>query len=773
MKSSLLKSEINAETLTAIFKELSSIYKVKDVDPKRKEFIIKQVKKFGYLPYPHIKALEELSPAETLVGLEEKLSLNLTWQDGKFKFKGNEISAVRRAGFSNSGWIKTEQHSIKLINLAGLGNGNKSQEPGRFIDWLKQLLILPSGNLEKGILATTAYLIPFHPRDFGCAYLPTSSEVSPALEDPLLKEKLGLNVKEQVKLFLTLTQLAGHPTMYDVLPQVGRFSKTILANPYAARWFDIDQLTNKLNEDLDHIAENLKKDHNCEDVYCIKNLISKSLSGLYEPIPEHLQYLADKIEDELDQKRKWYSNEMMAKQNQEILHKRAQKIINQLVHKGENDNIVEEDIKNQGKIIVELIKNDLWPSPGGAWCSSGVPVFDKMSEDAGFPMFKHYDYKGKDVTEFANLDCQTPFYFVYLENGEYNEKVVDFYVNYLKKIQTDYNFDGFRVDHIDHIVDAFSETATGCPISYRAPRYVLGKANNELKKEVPYFAILAEYMLWENFYKEYHQDMNFDLLWGNDIISQYLKDTAEIISGNKELEEYNQTLERGMPRLSILKAYNNQDGEFRAIDQYPGQLGEAGALFKLFKFKFLPGGKNAQRPVLYIDGDESFTKTGIEKVIGSEESMKRAKNYEFYRKFNAIGRFALKNDFARYGTAQIHQPNEDKSGFISWYIKNEDNINDDRRLFIVANENPPTEVYRENGEDGSVEIINRTSEAIYNKEAVLPDGFKVVSEYILPKDALEFEEAIEISNVSDHKIIFEKLEPSEFHIYKIKKIERS
>ena len=30
-----------------------------------------------------------------------------------------------------------------------------------------------------------------------------------------------------------------------------------------------------------------------------------------------------------------------------------------------------------------------------------------MSECASFPIFKHYDYKGKDVTEFANLDCQT------------------------------------------------------------------------------------------------------------------------------------------------------------------------------------------------------------------------------------------------------------------------------------------------------------------------------------------------------------------------------
>ena len=34
------------------------------------------------------------------------------------------------------------------------------------------------------------------------------------------------------------------------------------------------------------------------------------------------------------------------------------------------------------------------------------------------------DYKGEDVTHFANLDCQTPYYFVYLENGTYNKSFI-------------------------------------------------------------------------------------------------------------------------------------------------------------------------------------------------------------------------------------------------------------------------------------------------------------------------------------------------------------
>ena len=74
------------------------------------------------------------------------------------------------------------------------------------------------------------------------------------------------------------------------------------------------------------------------------------------------------------------------------------------------------------------------------------------------------------------------------------------------------------------------------------------------------------------------------------------------------------------------------DGEFRDINQYPGQLGAQGALFKWFKMKFIPGGKFASRPVLSVDGDESFTKVGIERVISKEVSMVRNYDWDFYEK---------------------------------------------------------------------------------------------------------------------------------------------
>ena len=77
-----------------------------------------------------------------------------------------------------------------------------------------------------------------------------------------------------------------------------------------------------------------------------------------------------------------------------------------------------------------------------------------------------------------------------------------------------------------------------------------------MKKKIPYFATLAEYMLWDNFYKEYHEDMHFDVLWGNDIISQFDKTPEKIVDDNQNLVIYNSKFKSGN-MLSILKTYNN------------------------------------------------------------------------------------------------------------------------------------------------------------------------------------------------------------------------
>ena len=758
------KEENLYENTNILYSALKTLYN-NEIAQERKEYLSRIIKENGYLPYPHIKALEELSNEEVLFGLEIKWkNQGVMSEDGEFNFENNKLSPAQRTNYKNSQWINKEQHNIKLINLAGLGNGNKTSKTGKFMDWLRQLLILPAGMENAGILGTTIYLIPFHPREFGCAYLPASTEVSPKLEDKELTEKLNIDVKQQVQFFIQLAQLAGHCVIYDVLPQTGRFSKMVLANPSIARWYDIKKLIENIEEEADKAAEILKEqcDYETEDINIVKDIYKNTLKSGSNSLSEHYQSIYNKMEEIIAPRKKELSDEMMKKENQEKLHEEIKKTIFEFNEIELDKKATEEDIKKQSETIQLLIKKELWPAPGGAWCSAGTPVFDRMSETGDYPVFKHFDLDGKDVTHFANLDCQTPYFFVYLENGEYNEPVIDVYIEYLEKLQKDYNFDGFRVDHIDHIVDRVSEK-DGKPISYRAPRNVLGKANKLLKEKIPYFATLAEYMLWDGYLNEYHKDMKFDILWGNDIISQFCKNPQEIVYNNQNLENYNTNLD-DENKLSILKTYNNQDGEFCAIDQYPGQLGEDGALFKWLKYKMLPGGKNAQRPVMFIDGDESFTKTGIESVIGAEVSMKRENNIKFFNKFNAINKFALENVLPREGEAQIIRQDDD--GFVGWLIS-KDPLKES--LLVVANYNSPTEKVTEN-KDGIDNIYTKYGNAIFDKSIEMPCDYEIKAEYIYKDGEIgeaKFEEtALEQVQTNLH---IEELKPAEFHIYKVKK----
>ena len=112
------------------------------------------------------------------------------------------------------------------------------------------------------------------------------------------------------------------------------------------------------------------------------------------------------------------SNQMSNRFSQDDILKKVSQVIDSTNGKKPSK---EEDILDQPKIVKALINEGLWPAPGGAWCSCGIPIFDKMHFSKEYPMFKHFNHKDEDVTHFANLDCQTPYYFVYFENGKYNK----------------------------------------------------------------------------------------------------------------------------------------------------------------------------------------------------------------------------------------------------------------------------------------------------------------------------------------------------------------
>ncbi|MBQ8848412.1 MAG: hypothetical protein IJ003_05655 [Candidatus Gastranaerophilales bacterium] len=764
------KSEANfkPQDLDVLLAKIAQIYRIDEIENDRKKYLQKTMRKYGYLPYPQFKVLQELTPAETIYCLVEKLVYSKTFVVNKF-IEYTNPSVLYRKNIKNASWFKKEGHNIKLLSLSALGDGNSQDMPGRFIDWIKCLITLPVGNEKLNILPTTLYLIPFAKREFDCAYLPKSSEVSPKLQDDNLMKFLGLDADKQVKLFIQLAQLCNHPVIYDVLPQTARFSKTVLARPYIARWIDVNELISQITGYLNALCAQImqKRTYEDKDVINTQKLYIENLKGNYKKYNPTEQKIADEIEEDIKEYKILVSYKMSFVQKQEELERRAQEIIDRVARRHVKS---ESDINNQDEITAELIKEGLWTMPGGAWCSAGVPVFDKMNKGKQYPLFKHYNYKGEDVSRFANLDCQTPYFFYHFETNRYNEDVIDFYVDYMEKLQKEFNFDGFRVDHIDHIVDEVSQDKKGQPLSYRIPAKVLGKVNSTIKKKIPYFATLAEYMLWDGYFKEYHKDMKFDLLWGDDIVAQSIKTPEQIINDNIRLSTYNQKQAKSNP-LSILKGYNNQDGEFRDINQYPGQLGAQGALFKWFKMKFIPGGKFAQRPTLLVDGDESFTKIGIERVISKETSMVRNYDWNFFEKFNALDYFAQNDELLNTGRAVLH--NQENNGFVCWEVV-PDSADKSKKTkqptyLIVANYFSPSELKDVQDEKGKVEKKNVRGTITRDNTIKIKRGKKLVSYFDFELDELNKCMFVEkpLESEITKQITFKELRPGEFKVYKM------
>ncbi|MBQ2983781.1 MAG: hypothetical protein IJD57_03185 [Candidatus Gastranaerophilales bacterium] len=763
------EANFKPKELDVLLAKIAQIYRIDDIDADRKKYLSKTMRKYGYLPYPQFKVLQELTPAETIYCLVEKLVYAKTFDVNKFIDFQNP-SVLARKNIKNSNWFKKEHHNIKLLSLSGLGDGNSSESTGHFLDWINCLITLSSGNEEFGILPTTIYLIPFFKREFDCAYLPKSSEVSPKLQDDNLMKFLGLDANAQVKLFIELAQLCNHPVIYDILPQTARFSKIVLANPYVARWVDINELSMSISGYLNALCAQLihTKQFPEKDVLAVQKAYLENLKGNCKKYSSKEQKIVDVIEEDIKEYKILATYKMSFKDKQEELLKKAEEIIVRINKKHPR---CEEDIVAQDEITAELIKQGLWTLPGGAWCSAGVPVFDKMSKNREYPIFKHYNYKGEDVTHFANLDCQTPYFFYYFELNKYNEDVVDFYMEYTQKLQKEFNFDGFRVDHIDHIVDEVSQDKKGQVLSYRIPAKVLGKVNANLKKKIPYFATLAEYMLWDGYFKEYHKDMKFDLLWGDDIVAQSIKTPEQIVNDNLRLSTYNQKQAKTNP-LAILKGYNNQDGEFRDINQYPGQLGFEGALFKWFKMKFIPGGKFAQRPTLLVDGDESFTKVGIERVISKEVSMVRNYDWDFFEKFNALDYFAQHDKLLNQGRAVLH--NQENNGFVCWEVVADSEVKAKKgekqpTYLIVANYLAPHEIKDVQYEDGRIEKKNVRGTITKNNTVKLKRGKKLVSYFEFQLDEMNKCMFVEkpLENDISKEITFKELRPGEFRVYKM------
>ena len=91
-----------SERLNKIYTCLKNKYPSDNISDDRKTELKNLITKYGYLPYPYIKALEELTNEEVLFGLEMKWEANGIFNSGKFSFKNDKVSVLARNNIKNS-----------------------------------------------------------------------------------------------------------------------------------------------------------------------------------------------------------------------------------------------------------------------------------------------------------------------------------------------------------------------------------------------------------------------------------------------------------------------------------------------------------------------------------------------------------------------------------------------------------------------------------------------------------------------------------------------
>ena len=94
--------------LNKVYAALKEVYPEKNISDERKEELSAIIKKYGYLPYPYVKALEELRYEEILFGLKIKWEQNGIFDGEKFNFTDNNVSVLARNNIKNSEWIQKE-----------------------------------------------------------------------------------------------------------------------------------------------------------------------------------------------------------------------------------------------------------------------------------------------------------------------------------------------------------------------------------------------------------------------------------------------------------------------------------------------------------------------------------------------------------------------------------------------------------------------------------------------------------------------------------------
>ena len=185
--------------------------------------------------------------------------------------------------------------------------------------------------------------------------------------------------------------------------------------------------------------------------------------------------------------------------------------------------------------------------------------------------------------------------------------------------------------------------------------------------------------------------------------------------------------------------------------------------------KFIPGGKFASRPSLLIDGEESFTKDGIERIISKEVSMVRNYDWSFFEKFNALDYFVQHDKLINQGRAILHC--QEANGFVCWEIvpDSENAKDNDATYLVVANYFSPWELKEVQDEQGRIERKNVRGTITRDNTVNLKKNKRLIAYFDFALD--EMNKCVyaqkPLENDITKQITFRELKPGEFKVYKM------
>ncbi|WP_372370792.1 hypothetical protein [Candidatus Uabimicrobium sp. HlEnr_7] len=443
---------------TKLYKNLKSHYCKKFPNDIKNCQIRAAVQTYGYIPLAFEIAQKELSNQDIFIALDTLL-------EKKYNHPIEDL------GYETSSWLHQEQHKIETLCMSGFRDSDR----GFFRNYLIKIITTPKGNTQLQLPATTFYLLPPYRRDmaFSSVYCPISTEID--IEDEDLRQNLGWDGEKQLSFFIRLSQSIGHPIVIDLLPQVGRFSKTIFAHPECFLWNDLKHLISHLEQKIHEITERMGLQGFAPMI--VRNLHGLPLFEKEEGIEKQVlnalrveynkrrkQILAKykfvdggdkgvrcaKLQEDLLQDIQNIDINELAENfsfSEEITHENFCQLYAQLAKIDfyldkerahfctqqfidsvqceilqkvqhliyENVGLIhdEKDLDDdEHRNLIEIfIASGLWPISGGCWNSSGYPIFRHMSTE-NYPVSDHYNYQGNLVSAFAgDMDIIAPWHF--------------------------------------------------------------------------------------------------------------------------------------------------------------------------------------------------------------------------------------------------------------------------------------------------------------------------------------------------------------------------